>query len=270
MKNKFLRYTLSKETNIPSSKLSFYDLAMRSVITGFYVALATALLVLVSADTSRYLGTGLTKITMGIAFSSGIIVAMLSGGELFAANDFTFAGVVTKQISPKYMLKKWTIVYFSNFVGVLILAFIMYYAYLWKLNGYLPGIEVLTLANVKAHNFFGASLFRGIGCGWLICLAAQMAITARNTIGKIYSVLIPVTILIALGFEYSVSNMYFASMGFMLKTTKAASASGLDLSGFTMGSFLINNLIPVTLGNIIGSAAFSGSLVIYAKKTKEK
>ncbi len=170
------------------------------------------------------------------------------------------------------LLRNWTIVYFANFAGSLLLVLLMYWSGLWKTNGGLVGAKALSIANAKVNLTFLQAFARGILCNWLVCLAVWMATSARTVVGKIWAIFFPIMAFVASGFEHSVANMFFIPMGLVLKgQTAVVTAAGLTdkLSHLTIGGFVMN-LIPVTLGNIVGGAFFVATLywMVYVRKGK--
>ncbi|HUT85290.1 MAG TPA: formate/nitrite transporter family protein, partial [Elusimicrobiales bacterium] len=151
------------------------------------------------------------------------------------------------------------------------LAYMMYKTELWKGADFLTGVQALKIANAKVNLSFSAALARGIGCNWLVCLAVWMALASRQVAGKILAIFFPIMAFVALGFEHCVANMYFIPMGLMLKGTKAATASGLNLANLNLNGFFVTNLIPVTIGNIIGGALFVGCIYwsVYVRGIKK-
>jgi len=131
---------------------------------------------------------------------------------------------------------------------------------LWKMASGAVGVKALAIAHAKVNLPFGEAFSRGVGCNWLVCLAVWMALSAKRVAGKVLVILFPIMAFVALGYEHCVANMYFVPMGLFLKNTVAA--DGFDaaaLSSLTWGKFLVANLIPVTLGNIVGGAIFVGT-----------
>jgi formate/nitrite transporter len=147
----------------------------------------------------------------------------------------------------------------------------MYGTGLWKGNSMGIGAQALKIANAKASLAFWPALFRGIGCNWLVCLAVWMALSSRDVTGKIFAIFFPIMAFVALGYEHCVANMYFIPMGLFLKGSEAA--AGLDLTNLTWwGGFVVRNLIPVTIGNIIGGSGFVAFLYwsVYQRKLRAK
>jgi formate/nitrite transporter len=168
------------------------------------------------------------------------------------------------------MLGKWTIVYVANFIGAIFLAWLYYHTDLWKAGNMAVGLSALKIANAKVNLTFVQALSRGILCNWLVCLAVWMAIASREVVGKIFAIFFPIMAFVALGFEHCVANMYFIPMGMFLKNAGIASA-GFNLVNLTWGGFIFRNLVPVTIGNIIGGAFFVGCLywLVYVKPEKK-
>lgn len=162
---------------------------------------------------------------------------------------------------------KWLVVYVANFIGSVLMAYLILSSGLWKGGNFATGITALNIANAKVNLIWSEAFIRGILCNVLVCLAVWMALASQNIIGRIWAIFFPIMTFVALGFEHCIANMYFVPLGIFLKGTEAATASGLTLTNLTWNSFIINNLIPVTLGNIIGGALVVGLLywLVYVK-----
>lgn len=264
--------TLSKTICVQKTNASTYKLIMLGLLAGAYIGFGAAIATLVTSDLAKYMGVGFAKILGGGVFSVGLMLVVIGGAELFTGNNLMLMSVLDKRVTFSKMLNKWIIVYIANLVGSVLLAYMMYATELWKGAGYLTGIQALKIANAKVNLSFGAALARGIGCNWLVCLAVWMALSSRNTVGKIFAIFFPIMTFVALGLEHCIANMYFIPIGIMLKATEAATASGLNLANLNLGGFFITNLIPVTIGNIIGGAVFVGCIYwsVYVKGMEKK
>jgi len=201
------------------------------------------------------------------------MLVVIAGAELFTGNCLILTGVLTKSVSVNKMLKNWIIVFIANFAGSILLVIMMYYSGLWKTGDMGVGIAALTTASTKVNLSFMEAFCRGIGCNWLVCLAVWLATAGKDSISKIFGIYFPIMAFVASGFEHSIANMYFIPMGLFLKGNSAlVSAAGLTttIDSLTWSSFLINNLIPVTLGNIIGGAFFVGGIyyIVYLRTNK--
>ena len=149
----------------------------------------------------------------------------------------------------------------------MLLAFIMYQSGLWKMASEAVGVKAVAIASAKVNLSFGEAFFRGVGCNWLVCLAVWMAFSAKDIAGKVLVIFFPIMAFVALGYEHCVANMYFIPMGLFLKGAVAANGLG-GLESLTWGKFLTTNLLPVTLGNIVGGAIFVGALywLVYMRR----
>jgi formate/nitrite transporter len=253
-------------TRVSTAKatLPWVNLAILGMLAGVYIGFGAALATLVTSDAGQYVGFGISKLLGGLVFSVGLILVVIAGAELFTGNNLMVTGVLGGQIGVSGMIMRWIGVYATNFLGSVLLAGIMYGSALWMANNAGVGVTAIKIAHAKCSLPLAAAFFRGIGCNWLVCLAVWMSLSARETAGKILAIVFPITAFVALGYEHCVANMYFIPMGLFLKHTAAgaaAAATGLDLASLTWGSFLLDNLLPVTLGNIVGGGLFVG--VVY-------
>jgi formate/nitrite transporter len=157
------------------------------------------------------------------------------------------------------MLKRWGLVYVTNFVGSIVIVFLFFLSGLWKTGDGALGASAVGIAYGKVNLGFVEALMRAIGCNWLVCLAVWMALSARQTIGKIFAIFFPIMGFVAIGFEHSVANMFFIPTGIVLKNLGGIAApAGYAAESLNWGSFLGRNLLPVTIGNIIGGVLFVG------------
>jgi len=189
---------------------------------------------------------------MGVVFTVGLMTVVLTGAELFTGNNmFLIVSALEKRTSWKELVKNWTVVYFANFVGSLILVGIIIG------GGFLSdgtavtalGAKALAIGQAKTGLSFAAAFWRAIACNWLVCLAVWLASASKDVIGKIFGCFFPIMVFVLSGFEHSVANMFFIPL--------AMSVPGSDI---TLWAFLVNNLLPVTLGNIVGGGGFVGFL----------
>lgn len=229
------------------------------ILAGAYIGFGGVLATCVTFDMAPKLGIGFSKFMAGSAFSLGLMLVVIAGAELFTGNNLMVSSVMAKEITLGKMTERWVNVYISNFIGGLILALLFYYSGLWKTGHGALGAAAVNIAYKKVNLDFGEALFRGIGCNWLVCLAVWMALAARQTVGKIFAIFFPIMGFVAIGFEHCVANMYFIPVGIFLKNGAGIAApAGLDPNSLTWIGFLWKNLVPVTIGNIIGGAVFVG------------
>jgi formate/nitrite transporter len=208
---------------------------------------------------------GLAKALAGAMFATGLMLVFAAGAELFTGNCLMVVACLQKKISWISMLKNWFFVYAGNFVGAVFIAFMIYISGQLSFSDSLLGGFTIKTAIYKTDLSFVSALTMGILCNWLVCLAVWMASAAKDAAGKLLAIFFPIWLFIASGFEHSVANMYYIPAGILAKTApKAMSALsvlgvGADKAeGLNLVSFFIGNLIPVTIGNIIGGAVFVG------------
>jgi formate/nitrite transporter len=262
--------SLTNTICVNKTNANAFKLLILGILAGVYIGFGSSIATLVLADASKFVGIGLSKLIAGLIFCIGLILIVVGGGELFTGNTMMCMSSYQKKAPFSKVLGRWGIVYFANFIGALILVYIMYQTKLWEGKNFLTGVQALKIANAKVNLSFGVAFFRGIGCNWLVCLAVWLSIAAKDIVGKIFAIIFPITVFVALGFEHSVANMFFVPFGIFLKGTGAAAAAGLDLSNLNWLVFLKSNLLPVTLGNIVGGSFFVATSywLVYVKGTE--
>ena len=191
-------------------------------------------------------------------------MVLIAGAELFTGNVMISLSAMEGKTTYKKMLRNWAIVYFSNLIGALIIATLVYYSNLWKANHDMTAYYAIKIAEKKIHLTFTEAFTRGIMCNWLVCLAVWMSYGAKDLASKVAVIILPITIFIASGFEHSVANMFYIPKAMMLNYGLGGEVANITMDGF------INNLIPVTLGNIVGAVVFISIAykVAYLKKEK--
>lgn len=220
-----------------------------SLLAGFYIAFGAQLATLVTQDTSAYLGVGMSRFVAGSVFSLGLMLVVICGAELFTGNILLVKAALQKQIPWSKIAENWGLVIFGNFVGALFFAWLMIQTGLLQPEAVAQ--KVIGIAAAKTALSFKAAFVRGVLCNWLVCLAVFMAVAARDIGGKILACYVPIMAFVASGFEHSVANMYFIPVGLLLAVEQGACPPQLCWSNF----FLVN-LVPVTLGNIVGGMIF--------------
>ena len=241
------------------SKMPLKRLIIFGIFAGVYIAFAGAGANMASFNLLANPETfGLGKILSGTIFTAGLIMVILGGAELFTGNTTMLAAVVHRRITLSSMLKNWVIVYICNLIGgVLIAVMVSYSGGLGAGDGML-GAMTVRIAAGKVNMDFGQALVSGIMCNWLVCMAVWLSTGAQTTVGKIFSTFFPIWLFVTAGFEHCVANMFFIPAGIFAKESELfLSISGIgseDLSNLTWGGMLVNNMLPVTVGNIIGGA----------------
>ena len=199
------------------------------------------------------------RMICGLLFPFGLGMVVVMGAELFTGNCLITISVLDKRCTAMGMIRNWVIVYLSNFVGSLLVAASC--AWFGQLNysGGQLAVYTMKVAATKCAIPFQNGVVLGFMCNLLVCLGVLMAMSAPDTPGRIMGAFLPVSYFVLCGFEHCVANMYYISAGLMAKAVPAyaelAAQSGVDLSALTVSNFLIGNLVPVTIGNILGGAA---------------
>jgi len=221
---------------------------------------------------------GVTRLLMGLVFTVGLILVVVGGSELFTGNNLIIMAFADKKVSLGALLRNWAIVYTGNFVGSVITAAIVFLGKQYTFGGGAIGLTVLNIGEAKTSFTFIQAIALGIMCNALVCMAVWMCYSARSTTDKILAIIPPIACFVAAGFEHSVANMYFIPVALFVKTWGDASffeAIGKTIENFphlTWGTFFLMNLLPVTIGNIIGGAGMVGLIYwfVYLRKAKAK
>ena len=244
-------------------------LLLRGIMAGAFIAFASegsnmaAFNLLASPDTY-----GLGRCVAGIVFPTGLMLVMLTGSELFTGNTMMGVAASQRQITWGAMLRNWLWVYGGNAVGSILVALMMAHSGLFNSGAGLLGGVTAKIALNKVSLSFTEAFVLGVMCNWLVCLAVWFAYGAKDAAGKILGIFFPIWLFITSGFEHSVANMYYIPAGILAKSNEAwIAAAGLSsaaLADLTWVNFVIHNLVPVTLGNILGGMVFVGMAHQYA------
>ncbi len=256
---KTIAETVASSIGVGKANSPWLTVTVLGVLAGSYIGFGGLLSTSITFDMAAVMGVGFTKFMAGSAFSLGLMLVVIAGAELFTGNNLMISSVLTREITFGSMLKRWGVVYLANFIGSLLIALLFYFSGLWKTGNGSLGAAAINIAMKKVELGFNEAIFRGIGCNWLVCLAVWMALAARQTIGKIFAIFFPIMGFVAIGFEHCVANMYFIPTGIFLKTWVADVAIGnISTDSLTWINFLWKNLLPVTIGNVIGGGVFVG------------
>ena len=243
-------------TSQAKSRWSIQQMLLLGILAGAYIAFAGYLYTVVTQDMAKHVGTGLTKLIGGAAFSIGLMLVVVAGAELFTGNCMMPLGSMAGCTPVSGILRNWFWVYIANFIGSVMVASFIYFSGLW--NGPV-GVNAIKIAAGKMSMPMTQAFFRGILCNWIVVLAVWMSMAATDVIGKIFACFFPITLFVASGFEHSIANMYFMSMGIFVRSsesiTSAAHLAPEKLAAVSWGGFF-HNLVPVTLGNMVGGILF--------------
>ena len=262
--------TRAEYIGVRKSEAPFRSMFALAILAGAFIGLGAVFATTIAAGTGAAWPFGVTKMLTGLVFCLGLILVIVGGAELFTGNNLIVMAWASGKVSTQALLRNWAIVYLGNFIGSIGTVIVVFLGKQYTFGGGAVGQTALAIANSKVHLGFIQAIALGIMCNALVCLAVWLTFSARSTMDKIAAIIFPITGFVAAGFEHSIANMYFIPMGLFIKDFDPAFAasSGLDLSGLTWGSFAINNLLPVTIGNIIGGAVLVAALYwfIFLKK----
>jgi formate transporter len=242
-----------------------------AILAGMYIAFGALFASVISVGMPGVWPYGMMKLLQGLVFSMGLILVVVGGAELFTGNALMVMAWARRNITLVSLLKNWIIVYFGNFLGSLLVVLFVLLSKEYLVSGGKLGELMLSVANAKVHYGFVQALVLGILCNIMVCLAVWLTYSGKTTTDKILAIIFPITFFIAAGFEHSVANMYIIPLGILLQGFDPAFINKLsiDLSSLTWLSFLLRNLLPVTLGNILGGGLFVGILYLLAYRKKQ-
>ena len=233
-----------------------------ALLAGAFIGLGATFFTLVTYDVSIAVNQGLMRLVGGLSFCLGLILVVVAGAELFTGNNLLVMAYMDKKITFTQLMKNWSIVFVGNFIGALGLVVLIYLSGHWLTETGAVGAKALIIAESKLNLSFLEAFSRGVLCNILVCLAVWLCFAGRSVTDKILAILFPITAFVALGFEHSVANMYFVPAGMLAQLEPQVVQlaeqikPGLDITSLSLSNFLLNNLLPVTLGNIVGGSLF--------------
>ncbi|MDR3372152.1 MAG: formate/nitrite transporter family protein [Ancalomicrobiaceae bacterium] len=252
-----------EKLGVKKARMPFLPELVLSIVAGGSIGIGGMFFCIVLGDPT--LGYAVQRVMGGVVFALGLALVMIGGAELFTGNCLIVMAWANKQISSLEVLKNWSIVWVGNLIGALGLVFLLWMCHFPDLNGGNVGIGMLKLAIGKLSPDFVTIFFKGIMCNILVCLGVWLAYAGRSVSDKMAGMVLPVAAFVAAGFEHCIANMFFLPMAWLMVETGHV-PTGLDVSVITLPS-IIHNLIPATLGNIVGGAGFVGAVywLIYRK-----
>ena len=232
-----------------------------AILAGAFIALGGifATVALAGADGAPW---GATRVLAGVVFSVGLVLVVVGGAELFTGNNLIVMAWAGGRVGTRPLLRSWAIVYAGNFVGAFGVALAACVARLHETGAGAVGAAALGIGVAKLQAAFGQAVVLGILCNVLVCLAVWLSYSARSTTDRILAVVPPIAAFVAAGFEHSVANMYFVPFVLLLTQFDPGfvATHGVDADAMTWSGFVIRNLLPVTLGNIIGGTLLVGGV----------
>lgn len=233
---------LVSSVGVRKANLPAIQLWMLGLLAGAFIAFGAMFFTLVM--TGSDLGFGVSRLLGGLAFSLGLVLVIVGGAELFTGNNLIVMAWAETNITTGQLARNWSIVYVANFLGALGCVVLVWYSGTLELGGGAVAGTAAAIASAKLELGFIEAFVRGILCNTLVCLAVWLCFSAHHVSGKILCIVFPISAFVALGFEHSVANMYLIPIGML------AGGEDIDVLGFA------GNLLPVTLGNIVGGSGF--------------
>ncbi|WP_064602454.1 formate transporter FocA [Photobacterium sp. J15] len=233
-----------------------------AITAGVFIGLAFVFYITVT--TGSNLGWGLNRLFGGLAFSMGLILVVICGGELFTSTVLSSIARANKHITTGRMLATWGKVYFGNFLGAMLLLSLVTMGSLYQLDGGQWGLNALHVAQHKLHHQPLEAFSLGVLCNLLVCLAIWMTFCSNNMMTKMAMMILPVAMFVSTGFEHSVANMFMIPLGITIQNIAPESfwlnlgVSPEQFADLNIHNFIFANLIPVTLGNIVGGGVLVG------------
>lgn len=207
---------------------------------------------------------GMAKFVGGLAFSLGLILVVICGGELFTSTVLTSVAKASNRITWSQLARNWVTVYFGNMVGAFIFVALIWFAGQHMAANGEWGINAMKIAQHKLHHSFFQAIILGMLCNLMVCLAVWMTFSCRTATDKVLVMILPVAMFVACGFEHSIANMFMIPIGITIQTFAspefwaATGHTAAEFSDLTLSHFIFANLIPVTIGNIIGGGLLVG------------
>lgn len=262
------------DAGVRKSGLDTLSSFMLSILAGAFIAMGAVFATTVAAGGAA-LPFGIVRLLSGLAFTLGLIMVVIAGAELFTGNNLIIMAFLSGKVTLGGLLRNWTLVYTGNFVGAILTALLMFLTRQYTFGNGTIGLTMLTIGQTKTSLGFAQAVALGIACNALVCMAIWMCFSARSTIDKILAIIPPIAAFVAAGFEHSIANMYFIPVALMVKNQGSAAffetiqKTPADFSNLTWSNFFLANLLPVTIGNIIGGAIMVGVMywIIYLRKT---
>ena len=234
------------------------------VMAGIFIGLGSVGSAIATATVANTTIASLGKLLGALVFPVGLIMILITGGELFTGNCLIIISVLEKQVRLKAMLKNWLFVYVGNFIGSILVALIVVYGGTLSMFGNEVAVTAISTAVSKVTMPFGEAMLRGVLCNFLVCVAVFASFASKDVIGKVFAAFLPIMLFVLSGYEHSIANMtcipvaLFAVRNGDYYLAYGAASNIANLASLTWGSMLLKNLLPVTIGNIVGGSGLVG------------
>lgn len=258
---------LNMNSAVNKANLKLSRMIALGIMAGMFIALGGA-----ASNTAVHgiADVGIARTVAGVIFPVGLLMIVFVGGELFTGNTLMIMAALDKRIKVTSLLRNLCVVYLSNLVGSLIIDFLVFYSGNLDYSDGALGAYTIKVALSKASITPLKGITSGILCNFLVCMAILMSTAAKEASGKILGVWFPIFAFVVGGFEHIVANMYYIPIGILAASNPAYTAKAEELYGITAGQLealdiggLLQNFIPVTIGNVLGGMVFIGCMLYF-------
>jgi formate transporter len=266
----------AEAVGVAKANMDTLSMLALAVLAGAFIALGAIFATVAWTTGGVQIPYGVNRIIGGLVFCLGLILVVVGGAELFTGNTLIIMAWASRQLSTLKVLRNWVLVYIGNLGGAIATAVFLFLSQQYMMGSGGVGITALNIGLAKVSLDFGPAIMLGVLCNALVCLAVWLCYSARTTIDKILAIIFPISAFVAAGFEHCVANMFFVPVAILIKHGapekfwQMTGANPATYQSLDWGPFLFNNLLPVTIGNIIGGAVLVGGAywLIYQRKKR--
>jgi formate transporter FocA len=263
----------AEQAGVKKAHLDGVAMFVLAVLAGAFIALGAVVSTTVVAGAGS-LPFGIVRLIAGFVFSLGLILVIVGGAELFTGNTLILIAWASGKVPTRVLLWSWGVVYVGNLVGALATVLLIFVSEQYTFGQGAVGLAALGTAAAKTQLGWLQAAALGVLCNALVCLAVWLTFSARTTTDRIVAIVPPITAFVAAGFEHSIANMYFVPIGLLIRAGAptdfwaAIGRTAADYPTLTWSAFVAGNLIPVTLGNIVGGGVLVGAVYwfVYLRK----
>lgn len=236
---------------------------LSAITAGIFISIAFVFYITVTTGIAT-VPFGLAKLAGDLCFSLGLMLVIVCGADLFTSTVLTIVAKATGKVSWKQMFINWFNVYIGNLIGALFFVALIWFAGQYMVANGQWGLNVLQTATHKLDHTFLEAICLGILANLMVCLGVWMSYSGRSLLDKIFVLILPIGMFVASGFEHSIANMFMIPLGIVIKNFASPDfwlMTGVNENQFShliVANFITDNLIPVTIGNIIGGALLVG------------
>lgn len=267
----------AQDIGIKKANLDFLSTFALGVLAGAFIALG-CIFFTVSQTGAAAIPWGISRVIGGLAFSLGLILVIVGGAELFTGNNLIIMAWASRKLSTWRVVRNWGIVYLGNLCGAVATALVVFWGQHYQMDNGALGATALNIGLSKVDLGFCQAIILGILCNAMVCMAVWLTYSARTVMGRIMAIIFPITGFVAAGFEHCVANMYLVPYAILVKAGapdsfwQSIGTTAASYDHMAWGTFFVNNLIPVTIGNMIGGVFFVALVywVIYLRSKQLK